>query len=374
MQTGTVTSGRHRRLRLYCDGSVATDAGLALAASAEEGVGGLGGHPSPWAVPADDRVRGIVTFVGLVEALMKALVTGATGFVGPRLLRLLDDPVVVSRDPERARATLGHLAGRIVRWNPSEGPPPPEAFEGVEVVYHLAGESVSAGRWTAAQKARIRDSRVIGTRHLVEGIARAERKPSVLVSASAVGYYGDRGDEELTEAAAPADDFLGRVCVEWEREALAAAGAGVRVVTARTGIVLGAGGGALGKMLTPFRLGAGGPLGNGRQWMPWIHVADLARLYVHAAEHRDPEITGPMNAVAPHPVRNAEFTKALGRAVHRPAFMPAPYLGLRLVFGEFAQVLFASQRVIPKVALETGFVFQYPEIADALRAILTPAA
>jgi uncharacterized protein (TIGR01777 family) len=299
---------------------------------------------------------------------MKALVTGASGFVGPRLLRLLDQPTVVSRNPDRARAAIGSLAGRIVRWDPLEGPPPAEAFEGVDVVMHLAGESVAEGRWTAAQKARIRDSRVIGTRNLVQGIAQSAHKPAVLVSASAVGYYGDRGEEELTETAAPADDFLARVCVDWEREALAAEKFGVRVVTARTGIVLGAGGGALAKMLTPFKLGGGGPLGNGRQWMPWIHVADLARLYVHAADAAS--IHGPMNAVAPNPVRNSEFTKALGRALHRPAFIPAPYFGLRLLFGEFAQVLFASQRVIPQVALGTGFVFQYPEIAAALRDIL----
>lgn len=304
---------------------------------------------------------------------MKALVTGATGFVGPRLLRLLDKPVVVSRNPDRAKQSIGHLAGRIVRWDPLEGPPPPEAFEGIDVVYHLAGESVAGARWTAAQKARIRDSRVVGTRHLVQGIAQAAVKPATLVSASAVGYYGSRGDEELTESATPADDFLAQVCVEWEREALAAADLGVRVVTARTGIVLGSGsGGALAKMLTPFKLGAGGPLGNGRQWMPWVHVADLARLYVHAADHA--EIRGAMNAVSPQPVRNSEFTKALARQLHRPAFMPAPYLGLRLVFGEFAQVLFASQRVIPQVALDTGFAFQYPDITSALREILAAAA
>jgi len=304
---------------------------------------------------------------------MKALVTGATGFVGPRLLRLLDKPVVVSRNPDRARQSIGHLAGRIVRWDPMEGPPPPEAFEGIDVVYHLAGESVAGARWTTAQKARIRDSRVVGTRHLVQGIAQAATKPATLVSASAVGYYGSRGDEELTESASPADDFLARVCVEWEQEAMAAARLGVRVVTARTGIVLGSGsGGALAKMLTPFKLGAGGPLGNGRQWMPWIHVADLARLYVHAADHG--EIRGPMNSVAPNPVRNSEFTKALGRQLHRPAFMPAPYLGLRIVFGEFAQVLFASQRVIPRVALDTGFTFQFPDITSALREILATAA
>jgi uncharacterized protein (TIGR01777 family) len=303
---------------------------------------------------------------------MKALVTGATGFVGPRLLRLLDSPVVVSRSPERARRAIGNLAGPIFRWDPLREPLPGEALEGVDVVYHLAGESVAEGRWTAAQKARIRDSRVIGTRNLVQGIKQVERKPRVLVSASAVGYYGNRSDEELTESAPPADDFLADVCVAWEREAMAAERYGVRTVTARTGIVLGAGGGALAKMLTPFKLGAGGPLGNGKQWMPWVHVADLARLYVHAADTAS--ISGPMNAVAPNPVRNSEFTKALGRQLHRPAFMPAPYIGLRLLFGEFAQVLFASQRVIPKVALDTGFIFQYPDIASALREILAPAA
>ena len=299
---------------------------------------------------------------------MKALVTGATGFVGPRLLRLLDRPVVLSRNPSRARTAIGPVAGQIVQWDPLQGPPPPQAFEGVDVVLHLAGESVAEGRWTAAQKAKIRDSRVIGTRHLVQGIAQAAIKPKTLVSASAVGYYGDRGEEELTEAAAPADDFLADVCVAWEREALAAEQHGMRGVTARTGRALGAGGGALAKMLTPFKLGCGGPLGNGRQWMPWIHVADLARLYLHAAETES--IRGAMNAVAPHPVRNSEFTKALARQLHRPAFMPAPYFGLRLLFGEFAKVLFASQRVIPQVALDTGFVFQYPEIAAALREIL----
>ncbi len=302
---------------------------------------------------------------------MQALVTGGTGFVGRQLLGLLDRPTVLSRDVGRAQRALGSAAGRVIGWDPLAGPPPAEAFAGVDVVFHLAGESVAEGRWTTAQKARIRDSRVIGTRNLVAGIASAESRPRALVSASAVGYYGDRGEEELTEASAPGHDFLAEVCQAWEREALAADSLGLRVVLARTGIVLGQGG-ALAKMLTPFRLGAGGPLGNGKQWMPWIHVADLARLYLHAADTST--IRGPMNAVGPHPVRNSEFTKALGRAVHRPAFMPAPYLALRLAFGEFAQVLFASQRVIPQVAAESGFRFEYPKIDQALAAILAKAA
>jgi len=303
---------------------------------------------------------------------MRALVTGATGFVGPRLLRLLDSPVVLSRNPERARGRLGPSVGPIFRWDPLAGPPPTEAFSGIDTVFHLAGESVAEGRWTEAQKARIRDSRVLGTRNLVLGMTQSTDKPATLVASSAVGIYGNRGDEEIVESSPPGTGFLADVCREWERESLAAEGAGIRVAVLRTGIVLGSGGGALAKMLTPFRLGAGGPLGNGRQWMPWIHVADLARMYVHAADTA--RIRGPVNGVAPEPVRNSEFTRALGRQLHRPAFLPAPYLGLRLLFGEFAQVLFDSQRVLPRVALETGFVFQYPDIASALREILAPAA
>ena len=303
---------------------------------------------------------------------MSVLVTGATGFVGRRLLRLLDKPVVLSRDPARAAREIGGLAARVVAWDPMRGPPPATAFEGVDTVMHLAGESVADGRWTKERKRRILETRSVGTRHLVQGIAQLAQRPTVLVSASAVGYYGNCGDEEVGEGHAPGDDFLADVCVAWEKEAAAARDLGVRVVTARTGIALGAGGGALEKMLLPFKLGAGGPLGNGRQWMPWIHVADLARLYVHAAETAS--IDGPMNAVAPNPVRNADFTRALARQLHRPAFLPAPYFGLRLAFGEFAKVLFDSQRVIPRVALETGFRFRYPDLSGALVDILSPAA
>ncbi|MEO2042132.1 MAG: TIGR01777 family oxidoreductase, partial [Pirellulales bacterium] len=254
-------------------------------------------------------------------------------------------------------------------WNPIEGPPPPDSFDGVDCVFHLAGESVAEGRWTTSQKAKIRDSRILGTKNLVSGILQNKTSVKKLISSSAVGFYGDRGEEELTESSPPGNDFLADVCIGWEREADIAREQGIRVVTMRTGIVLGAGGGALAKMLTPFRLGAGGPLGNGRQWMPWIHVADLARLYVHANENS--LLDGPMNAVAPNPVRNSEFTKALATQLKRPAFMPAPYLGLRLVFGEFAKVLFASQKVVPQIALETGFGYQFPFLKEALEDILS---
>jgi uncharacterized protein (TIGR01777 family) len=300
---------------------------------------------------------------------MKALVTGGTGFVGPRLLRLLNKPTVLTRNPERAAEKIGHLAGSVIGWNPIEGPPPPDSFDGVDCVFHLAGESVAEGRWTTSQKAKIRDSRILGTKNLVSGILQNKTSVKKLISSSAVGFYGDRGEEELTESSPPGNDFLADVCIGWEREADIAREQGIRVVTMRTGIVLGAGGGALAKMLTPFRLGAGGPLGNGRQWMPWIHVADLARLYVHANENS--LLDGPMNAVAPNPVRNSEFTKALATQLKRPAFMPAPYLGLRLVFGEFAKVLFASQKVVPQIALETGFGYQFPFLKEALEDILS---
>ncbi len=299
---------------------------------------------------------------------MRALVTGATGFVGPHLLAHLERPVVLSRNAHKARQSLAKFQVESYTWDPLAAPPA-EAFEGIDTVFHLAGEPVAAGRWTAERKRLIRESRVQGTRHLVGVLRAMEHRPRVLVCASAVGYYGDRGEEVLTEASAPGNDFLAEVCVAWEREAQAAAELGIRVVCVRIGIVLGQGGGALGKMLTPFKLGVGGPLGSGKQWMPWIHIDDLAAMFLHAAEHS--EISGSMNGAAPNAVTNKEFTKALGAAVHRPAFLPAPYLALRLVFGQFADVLFASQRVAPQVAQRTGFEFQHPMIGPALEAIVS---
>jgi len=297
---------------------------------------------------------------------MKALLTGGTGFIGRHIIEKLDRAVVLTRSPGKASALLGSRA-ECIAWHPEAGPPPPKAFDGVDVVFHLLGDSVGEGRWTAAKKKRIRDSRVVGTRNLVAGMRALTERPKVLVSASAVGYYGSRGDEPLDETSPPGDGFLARVCVEWEAEAHAAQELGVRVACVRTGIVLGAGGGALGKMALPFKLGAGGPVGNGRQWMPWIHIDDAVGLYLMAAGRE--EVSGPIAGVAPEPVTNAQFSRMLGRVLRRPAFMPAPAFMLRIVIGEFTDALLSSQKVHPRIAHEAGYVFEYPALERALRTI-----
>ncbi len=297
---------------------------------------------------------------------MRALVTGATGFIGRSLLKRLEKPVVFSRNPERAKQTLGDVEAHP--WEPQAGPPPPEAFRGIEVVFSLAGENVADGRWTSAKKHRIRESRVAGTRNLVAGLEKLSTRPGVLVSASAVGFYGSRGDELLDENSSPGNDFLAEVCKAWEAEANRARSLGVRVVMARIGIVLGKGGGVLAKMLTPFKLGLGGRLGSGRQWTPWVHIDDLVGLLLHAAQTR--ELSGPMNGVAPNPVTNRELTQTLARILHRPAIFPVPEFALRGMLGEFGEAILSSQRVAPRVAEKTGYRFRYPSLDEALRAIL----
>ncbi|HLX05702.1 MAG TPA: TIGR01777 family oxidoreductase, partial [Candidatus Binatus sp.] len=212
------------------------------------------------------------------------------------------------------------------------------------------------------------DSRVVGTRNLVSAIASSESRPKVLVSASAVGYYGDRGDEELDERSSKGDGFLADVCEEWEREAMAAEKLGVRVACIRVGVGLAAHGGALAAMLTPFRMGVGGRLGSGRQWMPWIHLKDLVGVMLHAS--RNDSIRGPMNGVAPHPVTNLDFTRALANAVHRPALLPVPRIALRLALGEVSDIMLGSQRVFPKVAEQSGYVFEHPDLAGALENVM----
>jgi uncharacterized protein len=277
---------------------------------------------------------------------MHVAVTGATGLIGTRLTAAL-----------RARGD------EVTPVSLRDGPPPPQALTGHDAVVHLAGEPV-AQRWTKAARERIRASREDGTRGLVAAIAAADPRPSVLVSASGVGYYGSRGDERLDEDAVPGDDFLAQVCVAWEREANAAREHDVRVVTVRTGVVLDRAGGALAKMLPPFRLGVGGPVAGGRQYLPWIHIDDLVGIYLAAID--EPAWTGPVNATAPEPVTNASFSKALGRALHRPAFAPVPALAIRALYGDMAEIVTEGQRAVPRRALELGYDFEHPDLDEAL--------
>ncbi len=277
---------------------------------------------------------------------MKAVITGGSGFIGRAIA-------------ERLRSAGHSVTGLSLRT-----PPSPEVFAGCEVVVHLAGEPV-AQRWTAAAKERIINSRVQGTRTLIAALR--QHPPAVLVSASAIGYYGSHGDEILTEASPPGSDFLGQVAVAWEQEARSAEAFGVRVVTPRIGVVLGRGGGALPKMALPFRFGVGGRLGDGKQWTSWIHLDDLVALVEFAITRT--AIQGAVNAVAPNPVTNAMFTQELAEALHRPAIFPVPAAALKLLLGEMSQVVLASQRVIPEAALHAGFQFRFTDVGEALRQI-----
>lgn len=293
---------------------------------------------------------------------MKTLITGATGLIGSALVPRLSQAVILGREPNAAREKFP--GAEVFGWAPEGGPPDAAAFEGVEAVVHLAGEPIAGGRWTEERKRRIRDSRVAGTRLLVEALAALARPPRVLVCASAIGIYGERGDEELDESSAPGSGFLAEVCREWEAEALKAAGRGIRVVCVRNGIVLSARGGALARMVKPFRLGLGGPIGGGRQWMSWIHLEDEVGILLRALD--DAGLSGPVNAVAPQPVTNAEFSRALGSALGRPAFLPLPRFALRAAFGEMSQVLTGSQRVLPRAMLAAGYAFRFPRLDEAL--------
>lgn len=294
---------------------------------------------------------------------MNALITGGTGFIGRTLARRLSNPIIAGRSREKIRAIFGGET-EAREWDQNKGIDP-SFLDGVDTVFHLAGESVFDGRWNDAKKKRIRDSRVESTRSLVEAIEKAEQKPKTLICGSAVGIYGARGEEKLTEQSTPGDDFLAGVCIDWEKEALKAEAFGVRVVNIRTGVVLGSEGGAFAKMLQPFKLGLGGRLGSGEQFMPWVHIDDQVGILLHAMENV--EVRGPVNAVAPESLRNKDFTKALAAALHRPAILPVPEFALKLVLGEFATVLLGSQRVVPDVALQSNYTFSYQEIGEALR-------
>jgi uncharacterized protein (TIGR01777 family) len=293
---------------------------------------------------------------------MRVLVTGGTGLVGKPAcdaLRAAGHSVtIVSREP-------GRVPARAVGWDGLRS-----VMSETDAIVNLAGAPIAGGRWTDARKAEIRRSRVEGTRALVDAIAAADPRPTVLVSASAIGYYGDRGDEPLDETARPGTGFLARVCIEWEAEARRAETFGLRVVLARFGIVLAPDGGALSAMLLPFRAGLGGTLGSGRQWMSWVHRDDVVGL-LRDAVAKD-AYAGPVNATSPNPVTNKDFTKALGRALHRPAILPVPGFGLRLVLGEMASMLLSSQRVLPAVARGVGYEWRQPELPAALETCVGP--
>jgi uncharacterized protein (TIGR01777 family) len=302
-----------------------------------------------------------------VGGAMTTLLSGATGTIGHRLAVKLDDPRVLARSPKRVLAAVGRVP--TFEWN-SDIEVPPEAMEEVDAVVHLAGERVAEGRWTDEKRALILESRVRGTRRIVEAIAVATPRPRLLIVASAVGFYGSRGDELLDEKSAPGEGFLADVCRAWEAEAAAATTLGVRVVLARFGHVLAPEAGILARMLPMFGFGLGGPLGSGAQWMPWIHVADVVGLLLHAFEHT--EIEGPMNVCAPEAVTNREFARELGRVLNRPAFLPVPASAIRLAFGDLASMILASERVVPAVALRTGYAFRFDSLDAALRDLTRP--
>ena len=300
---------------------------------------------------------------------MRVTLTGATGLVGRRLVRELlgrgDEVTVLSRNPAKVPAVVP--GAQAVGWDPMEGTAPAEALAGRDGVVHLAGENL-AQRWDAESKRRINDSRELGTRNLVAGLRAADPRPGVLVSASAVGYYGPHGDEVVDEGAPAGNDFAARVCVNWERETAAAAELGMREVRIRIGLVLDKRGGALSKMLLPFRAGVGGPVAGGGQYFPWIHVDDVVAMFLMALD--DPAWQGPVNATAPEPVTNKAFSRALGRALHRPAVAPIPGFAIKLLYGQMSEIVTTGQRAVPRRAQELGFVHAHPELEEALRAAL----
>jgi uncharacterized protein len=304
---------------------------------------------------------------------MRIVITGATGLIGSAVVKAAaargDDVIALSRSRERAQAQLGGQV-EVHEWpDPVSEPPPTAALERADAVLHLLGEPV-AQRWSAGAKQKIRDSRVRGTRSLVSALAAVaqERRPTVLVSQSATGFYGPRGQEAIDEQASPGTDFLAEVTAAWEAEARAAEGAGLRVALPRTGVVLARGGGALAKMLPPFRLGVGGPVAGGRQYVPWIHLDDVVGGLLTCAD--DGQASGPVNLTAPSPATNAEFSRALGHVLHRPAVLPVPGLALRVLYGDMASIVTTGARVVPARLQELGYEFAHPELEPALRDVL----
>lgn len=300
---------------------------------------------------------------------MKVIISGSSGLIGSALVdSLRPEGHSICRLVRSSSSAPADASSRMIRWEPPSGSIDLAAMEGADALVHLAGASVAGGRWTVSRKELLRRSRVDSTRHLVSALAQLKNKPRVFVSASAVGYYGNRGDEILTEVSPPAGDFLAQLCREWEKEAAAAERESIRTVILRFGIVLAPQGGALHQMLMPFRLGLGGRLGDGRQWMSWISLRDVVLLIRHAITND--ALRGPVNAVAPNSVTNAEFTSTLAGILRRPAFFPVPRFALQLALGEMTGALLASQRVAPAKLNALEYSFQHSQLREALTAML----
>lgn len=301
---------------------------------------------------------------------MKILVTGATGMVGEALLPLLKDEghdiVVLTRNPDTAGFRLP-IACDIIRWDPLSQNTHPDLPGNIDAVIHLCGEGIAEGRWTRKRKQEIYDSRILFTRNLLNLFEKSEQPPKIWISASAIGYYANSSEATLNEDSPSDDGFLAKVCKEWEVETFKAEALGIRTLTLRFGIILGHDRGALSKMLPPFRMGLGGPLGHGDQWMSWIHVRDVAGLIVTAL--KNPDFQGPINAVSPNPVTNNEFTNILAKTLHRPAVFPVPAFVLKILFGEMSQLLLSSQKVSSQKAINLGYKFIYPKLKGALKVI-----
>ncbi|HEY6246484.1 MAG TPA: TIGR01777 family oxidoreductase [Pyrinomonadaceae bacterium] len=296
---------------------------------------------------------------------MRILITGSHGLVGKALISELN------KDGHEIVGLVRHKSEgpSEIEWHPNQGSIDSERVSGFDVVVHLAGESIASGRWTDEKKRKIRESRVNGTTLLSQALARSSKPPAAFISASAIGYYANRGDELLNEKSAPGNDFLAEVCVAWERATGEAEAKGIRTVHSRFGIVLDQNGGALAKMLTPFRMGVGGRIGDGKQWMSWIALVDVIKGLKFVIEHNS--INGPVNFVAPNPVTNGEFTKFLGEALSRPTLFPMPSFAVRLAFGEMADaLLLSSAKVEPKRLLDSGYRFEFENLQSALAAIL----
>jgi len=300
---------------------------------------------------------------------MKILVTGSTGFMGSALVPFLTTAGHQVSRLFRSKSTKFHGMESAISWNPEAGVLDLASLEGFDAVIHLAGENIAGGRWSSQRKTQILESRSKGTRLLSETLSRLSHPPKVLISASAIGYYGDRGEERLNEQSSPGSDFLAKVCQEWEKASTAASDAGIRVLNLRFGIVLSTTGGALQRMVTPFRLGVGGIIGNGSQFMSWIALDELLGVIQHALV--TDQLRGPINVASPNPVTNREFTKTLGRILGRPTILPMPAFAAKLAFGEMAEaLLLSSQRIEPQRLLQTGYSFRFPELEGALRYLL----